>query len=160
MAKLTVTDNCQAAAEATVEVTIVGPTPPANGTVTPVPPGTAEPEPPSGEATLGFCHLVQYGQTLSGIAAFYGVPLPVLAEVNGVSTSYFVIAGQGLFIPVSQVGPGPNIYEAQPGDTLNLIAYQCGLPTGVLAAANNLDPGATLTPGQPLIIPLWRQVYP
>ncbi len=157
-AKLTVTDNCQATAEATVEVTIVGPTPPADGTVTPMPPGT--PEPPPGEATLGFCHLVQYGQTLSGIAAYYGLPLRILAEVNGVSMNYYVIAGQGLFIPVSQVGPGPNVYEAQPGDTLNFIAYHCGLPTRTLAAANNLDPGATLMPGQQLIIPLWRQVFP
>lgn len=161
-ARLTVTDNCQANAEATVEVTVVGPTPPADGTVTATPPvsGTVTPPgtpaPPSGEATFGFCHLVQYGQTLSGIAAYYGVPLSVLAEVNGVSTSYFVIAGQGLFIPISQIGAGPNIYEAQPGDTLNLIAYHCGLPTGVLAAANNLDPGANLMPGQQLIIPLWQ----
>ena len=157
-AKLTVTDNCQATAEATVEVTIVGPTPPVDGTVTPTPPGT--PEPPPGEATLGFCHLVQYGQTLSGIAAYYGLPLRILAEVNGVSMNYYVIAGQGLFIPVSQVGPGPNVYEAQPGDTLNLIAYHCGLPIRTLAAANNLDPGAALLPGQQLIIPLWRQVFP
>ena len=159
-AKLTVTDNCGATAEATAEVTIVGPTPPADGTVTPTPPTTPPPPPPPGEATLGFCHLVQYRQTLSGIAVYYGIPLPILADVNGVSMEYFVIAGQGLFIPMSEIGSGPNVYEAQPGDTLNGIAYHCGLPISALAAANNLDPGAPLMPGQQLIIPLWRQVFP
>jgi LysM repeat protein len=157
-AKLTVTDNCGATAEATADVSIVGPTPPANGTTTPTPPATSEPAPEG--ATLGFCHLVQRGQTLSGIAAFYGVPLPILADVNAVSMGYFVIAGQGLFIPVSEVQYGPNVYEVQPSDTLGSVAYQCGMSPGILATVNNLEPGANLTPGQMLMIPPWRQVYP
>jgi hypothetical protein len=50
--------------------------------------------------------------------------LPLLAEVNGVSPAYFVIAGQGIFIPTGEVQNGPNIYEVQPGDTLDSIAFQ------------------------------------
>jgi LysM repeat protein len=103
---------------------------------------------------------VQYGQTLSGIAWFYGVPLADLAQVNQVSMDYFVIAGQGLFIPIAPPQTGPNLYEAMPGDTLVNIAYQCGLTPAVLASANNLEPGALLAPGQLLMIPPWRQVYP
>jgi LysM repeat protein len=155
MVELTVTDNCGATSVDTTEVTIAGPTPPTNGS--PTPPPTTE---PPDAATLGFCHLVQYGQTLSGIAAFYGVPWQILAEVNGVGMGYFVIAGQGLFIPVSEVQSGPNVYEVQSGDTMNSVAYECGLSRAVLADVNNLDVNAELTPGQGLIIPLWRQVYP
>jgi LysM repeat protein len=161
VARLTVTDNCGATSEDTADVTIVGPTPPANGTTTPVPatPPLSNSNPPAG-VTLGFCHLVQRGQTLSGIAAAYGVPWPTLAEVNGVGLGYFVIAGQGLFIPTSQVQYGPNVYEVQPGDTLGSVASQCGLTANILATVNNLSPGAGLSPGQFLVIPPWRQVHP
>lgn len=154
--KLSVTDNCGASAEATAEVTITGPTPPANGTATPTP---ANP-PPGGDATLGFCHLVQRGQTLSGIAAFYGVPWRDLAEVNGVSMEYFVVAGQGLFIPLHEPQPGPNVYEVLSGDTLDSVAYECGLSRRILADVNGLDITAELMPGQQLLIPLWREIYP
>jgi LysM repeat protein len=81
--------------------------------------------------------------------------VPTLAEVNGVSPDYFVIAGQGLFIPTGEIVDGPNIYEVQSGDTLNSIAFQCGLSTSRLAGANGLAPGQSLTPGQYLGIPLW-----
>ncbi len=157
-ARLTVTDNCGATSEDTADVTIVGPTPPANGTTTPTP--APPPSNPPAGATLGFCHLVQRGQTLSGIAAAYGVPWPTLAEVNGVGPGYFVIAGQGLFIPTSEVQYGPNVYEVQPGDTLSSVAGQCGLTANILATVNNLGPGVGLSPGQLLVIPPWRQVYP
>jgi LysM repeat protein len=157
IATLTVTDNCGATGVATADVTITEAAPP-NGTVTPTPPPTVEPVP--GEATFGFCHLVQYGQTLSGLSRYYGVPLDVLAAVNGVSRDYFVIAGQGLFIPMTEFTQGPNVYEALPGDTLYGVAWQCGLTPEIVGATNNLEPGTILMPGQQLVIPLWRQVYP
>jgi LysM repeat protein len=75
--------------------------------------------------------------------------------VNGVSPAYYVVAGQGLFIPVSEIQSGPNVYEVQPGDTLDSIAFHCGLSTAKLASANGLTPGQSLTPGQLLGIPLW-----
>jgi len=155
VAMLTVTDNCGATGSATADVTITAAVPP---TVTVTPPPTVEPGP--GEATFGFCHLVQRGQTLSGLAWYYGVPVDVLAAVNGVSMDYFVVAGQGLFIPMTQYAQGPNVYEALPGETLYGVAWQCGLTPDVLASANNLDPGAVLMPGQQLVIPRWRDVYP
>jgi LysM repeat protein len=104
---------------------------------------------------MGFCYRVRPGNTLTGIAGYFGVPLLALAEVNGVSPGYFVIAGQGLFIPTGEIQPGPNLYEVQPGDTLDSIAFQCGLSTATLANANGLTPGQSLTPGQLLGIPLW-----
>ena len=99
VAILTVTDNCNAIGQDTAEVMIVGPTPPSPNE-TPDPEPTTEP--PSGDVTLGFCYLVQYGDTLSGIAWYYGISIQELAMVNGVSSDYFVIAGQGLFIPADE----------------------------------------------------------
>jgi LysM repeat protein len=153
VAILTVTDDCNATGQDTAEVSIVGPTPPANGNSTPT--ATPTNSPPSSEATLGFCYLVQRGNTLTGIAWYYGVSVQNLAAVNGVSTDYFVIAGQGLFIPSGEIINGPNAYLVQAGDTINGIAYRCGLTSTALAAANGLDTNAELVPGQTLIIPRW-----
>lgn len=154
---LTVTDNCGDSGQDTAEVTIVGPTPPSDNNETPTPSPTSQPD--QGPGTMGFCYRVQYGDTLSGIAWYFGVPLRDLAAVNGVSMEYFVLAGQGLFIPVAKIQPGPNVYYVQPGDRLRRIAYHCGLTATTLAQANGLDPSAPLVPGQVLIIPLWGQVY-
>ncbi|MBN1995447.1 MAG: LysM peptidoglycan-binding domain-containing protein [Anaerolineae bacterium] len=153
LAILTVTDDCNATGQDVAEVTIVGPTPPAPGD-TPTPLPTNEPLP--ADVTLGFCYLVQYGDTLSGIAWYYGLAIQDLAMVNGVSPEYMVIAGQGLFIPLGQITAGPNAYQVQASDTLAGIARQCGLTTTALAQANDLSPGATLNPGQIVIVPLGR----
>jgi LysM repeat protein len=159
-ARLTVTDNCGASGEDTAQVTISGPTPPTGtGTATPTATVSATPADPS-SGTLGFCHRVDRGQTLSGIARFYGVPLETLATVNDVGMDYYVVAGQGLFIPTGDVKQGPNLYQVESGDTLDQIAFGCGLSTSTLAQANNLASGAQLTPGQTLIIPLWGQAFP
>jgi LysM repeat protein len=158
-ATLTVTDNCGATAEDKVEVTVTGPTPPAAGTGTPTtqpqPSPSATSDPNASAGTMGFCYRVRPGNTLTGIANYFGVSLPLLAEVNGVSPTYYVIAGQGVFIPTGEVQPGPNVYEVQPGDTLDSIAFQCGLSTAKLASANGLTPVQSLTPGQFLGIPVW-----
>jgi LysM repeat protein len=161
---LTVLDDCGETAVTTTEVTIVGPTPPANGTVTatpvmtstPVVTVTATPTAPSqpAQATLGFCYLVQPGNTLTGIAYYYGVSLYDLATVNNVTTEYYVKYGQGLFIPSGPVRPGPNAYTAEAGDTLYSIAYQCGVTAYQVAQANNLDINASLSPGQVITIPI------
>lgn len=156
---LTVADNCGATAEDKVEVTVTGPTPPAPGTGTPTtqpqPSPSATPVSGAPDGTVGFCYRVRPGNTLTGIANYFGVALPLLAEVNGVSPAYYVIAGQGIFVPTGEVQPGPNVYEVQPGDTLDSIAFQCGLSTAKLASANGLTPVQSLTPGQFLGIPLW-----
>jgi LysM repeat protein len=161
-ARLTVTDNCGDTDEDTAEVNIVGPTPPANETPVAGTPeaGTPEagaPQPPAGAAdgTVGWCYRVQYGDTMTGIAQRFGVALRDLAFVNGVNMNYFVIAGQGLFVPTGEITAGPNVYEVQAGDTLNGVAYQCGLTTVSLASTNGLNLNDGLTPGQVIMIPPW-----
>ena len=68
---------------------------------------------------------------------------------------YFVIAGQGLFIPTGAITQGPNVYQAQAGDTVNNLAYQCGITSHRLAQANGLNPNDDLSPGQLVVIPPW-----
>lgn len=167
---LTVTDNCGAEADAATDVTITAAAPPITGT--PVVTPATTPAPSSGDTggqdssgfvlppinpawgTAGFCYTVQRGDTLWGIATAFGVDLPDLAFVNGVSPDYYVIAGQGLFVPVGPINPyGPNIYPVQPGDTLYSVAVQCSLTTADLAYANGLYPDSPLSPGQLLRIP-------
>jgi LysM repeat protein len=70
--------------------------------------------------------------------------------------NYFVIAGQGLFVPTGEItDEGPNVYEVQSGDTMNSVAFQCGLTSASLASANGLGLDDSLTPGRMLLIPPW-----
>jgi LysM repeat protein len=162
-ATLTVTDNCGDTDEVTVEVTIAGPTPPADpnnnsgdsssgdqGSTTP------DPAPAPVAGTQGFCYQVQWGDTLYGIANRFGVFWPDLARVNNVDPGYYVIAGQGLFVPSEEISEPPNLYEVQEGDTLNSIALQCGLSVMVLSQANGMAADDTPTPGDMMVIPPWR----
>ena len=160
---LTVLDDCGATDSTTTEVTVVGPTPPAdddgdddgNGdgsqaTATPTPsPDTTD------NVTLGSCYQVQRGGHFDPASPLsFGLPLPDLARVNNVTTEYFVLAGQGLFIPSGTIKPGPNGYQAQAGDTLNSIAAQCGVTVSHLAQVNGLSYDAALTAGQVVIVPI------
>ncbi|GAB4442145.1 MAG: hypothetical protein Kow0031_24190 [Anaerolineae bacterium] len=171
IATLTVTDNCTTTATATATVTIVPAQPPTDGDGTDGDgtdgdgtdgdgtdgDGGTTPPPPAIDPSLGtggFCYQVQRGDTLWGIATSFGVTVPDLAYVNGVSTEYYVIAGQGLFVPTGPINTsGPNIYAAQAGDTVTSIAAQCGVSAYELAVGNGLTTDSVLSPGQLIRIP-------
>ncbi len=87
-------------------------------------------------------YVVQFGDTLSRIAARFGVTTQALAQLNGIVNPDLVYFGQTLLIPTSSGGtviqptPIPGItpvpapaqtYTVQPGDNL----YQISLRTGV-----------------------------
>jgi membrane-bound lytic murein transglycosylase D len=62
-------------------------------------------------------------------------------------------AGQTLRLPVDgKSAIEADSYRVSQGDTLSEIARRAGIPTAELAEANNLDPNATLQPGQTLKI--------
>ncbi|HET7036319.1 MAG TPA: LysM peptidoglycan-binding domain-containing protein [Thermomicrobiaceae bacterium] len=83
---------------------------------------------------------VQSGDTLSGIADAYGVPLSVLAERNHIGDVNLVYAGQQLVVPgqAPPAGPPPatDVYHAQAGDSLWSIAALRQTTLAQLIAAN------------------------
>jgi len=77
--------------------------PPVEG---PAPVISASPPAQPGPATI----TIQHGQTLSGIAQSYHVPMRVIAEANGLSPPYRIQVGRPLIIP----GAGPPGVSAAP----------------------------------------------
>jgi LysM repeat protein len=127
-------------------------------------------------ASAAFPHVVESGESLSSVAGSDGLTVDQLAEANGISPEASLIAGSTLMIPSqeaeapatgagegtsstgeassgtdesasSTAGSSAGSYVVQPGDTLSAIAAQSGMSVGELAAANGIDPNATLLSG-------------
>lgn len=108
-------------------------------------PGTAPAAPlptPSGQT-----HLIQPGDTLSGIAAAYNTTVAQLVALNHIANPDRINAGDTLKLP----GAAPERYiVVQPGDTLSAIATRVGYPGGwsALAARNNIPDPDRIFPGK------------
>ncbi|MDP9005589.1 MAG: LysM peptidoglycan-binding domain-containing protein [Actinomycetota bacterium] len=63
----------------------------------------------------GAVHTVAPGETLSGIAARYGVTVRELAEANGIADVNRIPVGKRLAIPRSEAEPGVRATAARPG---------------------------------------------
>ncbi|HRW08450.1 MAG TPA: LysM peptidoglycan-binding domain-containing protein [Caldilineaceae bacterium] len=129
---------------------------------------------PVGGPQCAYYHTVQYGQTLSHIAAYYGVNPYTLAQVNAIYNWNHIYAGQRLCIPGGykppynppphhpKPHPKPEPPQPQPtyctytvryGDTLEKIAWWYGTTTQHLVALNNLYNTNQLYVGQVLYVP-------
>ncbi|MBI3961106.1 MAG: LysM peptidoglycan-binding domain-containing protein [Chloroflexi bacterium] len=103
-------------------------------------------------------HTVTYGQTLSGIAAWYGVSTHSLAQANNITNYNRVYSGQSLCIPGWSAPPAPPPsggfwYKVTYGDTLSRIALRYGTTVWAIMAANNLSSANRILVGQSLWIP-------
>ncbi|EIT2192240.1 1,4-beta-N-acetylmuramidase [Enterococcus faecalis] len=92
-------------------------------------------------------HVVQYGETLSGIAYQYGTNYQTLAALNGLTNPNLIYPGQILKVNGSVVS---NIYTVQYGDNLSSIAAKLGTNYQTLAALNGLANPNLIYPGQTL----------
>jgi beta-lactamase class A/LysM repeat protein len=122
----------------------------------------------------GAQHVVKPGETLSGIAAQYGLTVDQLTGLNGITDPDRVTVGQGLKLPAqpttaSQLpssppaaGSGqagakpvgaPTEYVVQAGDNMSAIAQSLGVSLRALLEANGLDDPDRLKIGQKLIVP-------
>lgn len=102
-------------------------------------------------------HVVQPGQTLSGIAAANGLSTAALAAANGLSPEALIVSGSTLAIPAATVpaaastGQGGRV--VQPGESLSSVAAANGISVAALAAANGLSPTSYLIAGNSISIP-------
>lgn len=105
-------------------------------------------------------HTVTYGQTLSGIALWYGVSAHSLAQANNITNYNHIYSGQSLCIPGWSAPPAPPPapsggfwYKVTVGDTLSGIAWRYGTTVWAIVSANNLPSANRILVGQSLWIP-------
>ena len=128
------------------------PTPTATATNTPTPTQTPTPTP--------IVHVVKSGETLYGIARYYGVSVQELSKANGLSTMSYLRPDDELIIPATGQIPTPTlppveiVHVVQSGETLEDIARRYGVDAARIAEANDLEPAAKIRAGERLIIPL------
>ena len=108
---------------------------------------------------------VRPGDTLSGIAARYGLSLQALARLNGIQPDGVLRIGEQLRVPdagspsrlAADASSAPALptafYRVQPGDTLSGIATRYGLSVQALARLNGIEPGGMLRAGERLRVP-------
>jgi murein DD-endopeptidase MepM/ murein hydrolase activator NlpD/Tol biopolymer transport system component len=104
-------------------------------------------------------YTVQAGDTLSLIAANYGVSVQSIRDLNGFSATSAIQVGQSIWIPLSThvvVTPSilpPLVYTVRQGDVISSVAQAFKVSVQSLIILNNLDAKGTLTPGQILKVP-------
>ena len=105
----------------------------------------------------GNVHYVQRGESLSTIAANYGVTSQALMVANGLQNPDFIYVGQKLTIPTAGHSGSANnntgYYTVRAGDTLNNIAQRLNTTVKALFIANNLSNSDVIYVGQVLNVP-------
>lgn len=124
-------------------------------------PATVVPQDTPTPTTLPNFHVVQPGETLTLIAARYGLTSDALATKNALTDPNAIFAGQKLALPTSMEAlPSPSrgiqpdrTYIVQEGDTLFLIAQEFGVSLEALAKENEIEDQSRLFIGSRLKIP-------
>ena len=104
-------------------------------------------ETPKADPKTEAVHVVQSGETLSGIANRAEVPRVLIIEANGLKAPYALRTGQKLIIPRRRS------HTVKDGETGFDVAMIYGVPWSAIAAANGIKPDARLKAGQKLSIP-------
>jgi LysM repeat protein len=111
----------------------------------------------------GNIHVVRKGQSLSGIARYYGVTVQALAKENGLAINEWVYVGQKLRIPPAGTGHKKHedskpvgcvkYHHVKKGDTLSEIAKWYKVNLKALAALNNIGDANVIRIGSKICIP-------
>lgn len=91
------------------------------------------------------------GNTLWGIANFFGTTVDEITMLNGLDESEIIYPGQVLKIPVDKP-QSPRYYTVRPGDTLYEIAKRYSLSVNDIVSLNQLAYPNIIYPGQILML--------
>ncbi len=122
---------------------------------------------PSPKETSWVRHTIRRGETVSTIAARYGVSQYAIMEANNLKRNARIIAGKELIVPVPldhEYGRSPqppnhdysthnSIYVVRAGDTMWDIARAFGTSVDALRGMNYIERGSRIYVGQKLKIP-------
>ncbi|OIJ26974.1 hypothetical protein UG56_009340 [Nocardioides luteus] len=97
-------------------------------------------------------HIVQPGETLSGIAQKYGVKVADLATWNQIADPAKIRAGAELVVS-PPAKPAEKTYTVVPGDTFSGIAKKFGVEVAELMAHNGYEDPTKLLAGSEIKIP-------
>jgi len=98
-------------------------------------------------------HVVSPGDTVSGLAAKYGVPTSSIIATNDLDARATIYIGEHLAIPTSSPQPTYVTHVVVRGDTAWDLAAAYGVTVSDLRRANSLNVAATIRIGQSLVIP-------
>lgn len=102
-------------------------------------------------------YIVKRGDTVSEIAARYGMSTAAVLALNGLGWKSLIFPGQALklggvtpssAVSSTPVGQRPKTYTIKRGDTISAIAARYGLSTASLLALNKLKSTSIIYPGQ------------
>ncbi|HOB34896.1 MAG: M23 family metallopeptidase [Firmicutes bacterium] len=93
-------------------------------------------------------YVVQKGDTLTAIAAAFGVSVASIAASNGIANPHLIYPGQELKFPAVT----GLLYTVAPGDELEALAEKYQIDVETIWFANALD-SSELQPGSTLILP-------
>jgi LysM repeat protein len=122
----------------------ITPTPTDTSAVTPtsVPASPTSTSQPTATTAAAQTYVVKAGETLSEIAARFGVGVEALAEANGISNQALLRVGQVLVIPAPETTPGSS--TATPTWTPIVLSTRTASPTAT--SVDTATPTATGTP--------------
>jgi nucleoid-associated protein YgaU len=92
-----------------------------------------------------FEYTIQRGDSLSGVATRYGIPVSTVLALNPeITDPSIVVVGHVLYLgrdpfarlPACDDQPNCSLYKVQPGDRLSTIADRYGITTEAILAAN------------------------
>jgi murein DD-endopeptidase MepM/ murein hydrolase activator NlpD len=100
-------------------------------------------------------HIVQRGETLFSIARRYGTTVDAITHANSIADPRQIFVGQRILISGS-MGPSDSwsVHVVRPGETLEVVAGQYGLPWRTVALVNRVLNPHLLSAGQVLRLPV------